>query len=603
MFTSNDVSFIRADESGHIYYYVATTPHFVVNNDTPDIQFKVFRMSGSSSEQYFAQLQMQTELYCDEQTARRAAKANPDIPDDALLQPLQILSSTATLGLPGLISPQAQPTALGNQQRCVLQAGFSKTSDIELLTSLLRAPDNCPISIIYKLTYLQTLPPSQFELKADWDKVYHYLKTNIGFNALIFSVDIERVSKELISNKSVEIKTRNTNPEGYITQAAQELSQILLTEFFSAEQPEIKDKSSEKLGFYLLQVSIESIEKRSLSAQLTETSVVQRAIFPQAFFSQLIRSSHYDANQIISQKDVHDDFFATRTVEASLVTECLDPNISLIHLQLTYGTNLQSYVFTPTDLTSKKFKAPSIVDPKTGKMEWTVSYCFTVHFNQAIGGRFAISSQTMTTELNQIFLETSSLYSQFLFNINVLPSFNWDWYSNVITTIGYAPLSDLNSVQSRAFQLTKTDQTAQYQVMLPDPSQYQFMVSKNYTVTENSPHISATTPAPANLDIIVSTPVFAQRTLLISASVNWQKLHQILVIAHYQYDSDTPEHTLQQRLLFTPQETAPQTFSADQPNPALRTVQLTVLVTDQQRNTQSHTTSTDLDLFDLVTLT
>jgi hypothetical protein len=594
------VNFIRAEEDGHLFYYVAARPSFAVNNNTPDIQFEVFRLSTSTSDQYVAQLQIQCELNSSLQAAHAAAKANPNIPNDALLQPLQPLSSTATLGLPGIIQQTApQPTALGNQQLCVLQAGFDTTPEIEQLTSFLRTPNSCPISIIYKLTYLQTLPPAQFELTANWSQVYQYLKTNIGFNALIFSIDIEHVTETLLSHKIVEIKTRDTNPNGYITLAGQELAQILLTEFFTPALPKINVNSAQQLGFYLQEVSIESVEKRSLSAQLNETSVVQRSIFPQALFSQLIGESHYDSDKVIRQTSVHDDFFSHRTVAISLLTEHLDPGIALVQLNMTYGDTCTSLLFTPSDLASKHFRAPSKINPKTGKMIWPVSYQFTVHFSQAVGGSFSIESARMETDLNQVYLDVASLYTHYLFQISAVPTFNWTWYNNVVVTISYAPLNNPEAIQSRAFQLTQEHQADQYEVLISDPSQYQFSVIKNYTAKDNSPHLSASLETPANQNVFLYSPTYAQRTLIITATMDWPNIKQTLVIARYYYDKSNPELALQQRLLFTAQTTESQIFSADQLDPELRTVELTVFITDLQDKTQQYTRSTDQNQINL----
>lgn len=304
-----DICFIRADPDRPVYYYCAAAPSVqVAAGNQPDVQLQIFRNLNQPDDLYYATLSLQTQLASSPEAAQRAADASPDIPRDAILLPLQAIACSATLNIPDLIPGQTSKTSLSDQQYCYLSAKLDNDDDILLLASLMRTPASTPIAVSYKIDYLQQLPPATFELEANWDQVYRYLQRSIGFNLLIFSVGIEQTSAQLISEKIVTVKVRDTDPDGHMAQAAAELTQILTSQFFTPVIANEPQQTSPKAGFYLQQVSVENIDQRRLSGKISETTVVQRSLYPQALFAQLVNGTDYQADRAIVKRDLQDDF-------------------------------------------------------------------------------------------------------------------------------------------------------------------------------------------------------------------------------------------------------------------------------------------------------
>ncbi|MGO2367410.1 MAG: hypothetical protein ACTH6H_02335 [Serratia sp. (in: enterobacteria)] len=576
-----NICFIRADPDRPIYYYCAAAPGIsVIDGNQPAVQLQIFRNSSQPATVYYAMLSLQTQLTSSLEAAQAAAAASSEMPRDAILLPLQAIACSATLDIPGFVAGQTSKTSLSDQQNCYLLAKLPAEADIALLASLMATPATAPIAISYKIDYLQQLPPATFELEARWDQVYQFLQESVGFNLLIFSVDIEETSSRLISEKVVTIKVRDTDPDGHFAQAAAELTQILTSEFFTPVFAEVPQQAKPKAGFYLQRLSVEDIDQRRLSGKLSETTVVKRSLYPQALFAELVAGTDYQADRVISQRDLQDDFFAHREVRIHLLSDELDANVQLVTARLRYGKDNKQFTFRKDDIEPKTFRSPSITDPKTGKMLWPVDYDFTVYLNQAVGGVRSVNSGPLHTELNDVYLDIESLYGRYDFVIKAASQFDWRWYQSVLVTLRCRHMKLPASSLSKSFQISETSQQHDYPVMLPNPDLYLFEVFKEYSCAANSPHIPAVLSEPTSQDVYLFSRLYHQRVLTLSANMDWQQVEMVLVSASYAYlpgDDDI----LQQVFQFTESDAAPQRFSADQIDPLRLSVDLEIWFTYQ----------------------
>lgn len=576
-----NICFIRADPDRPIYYYCAAAPGIsVIDGNQPAVQLQIFRNSSQPATVYYAMLSLQTQLTSSLEAAQAAAAASSEMPRDAILLPLQAIACSATLDIPGFVAGQTSKTSLSDQQNCYLLAKLPAEADIALLASLMATPATAPIAISYKIDYLQQLPPATFELEARWDQVYQFLQESVGFNLLIFSVDIEETSSRLISEKVVTIKVRDTDPDGHFAQAAAELTQILTSEFFTPVFAEVPQQAKPKAGFYLQRLSVEDIDQRRLSGKLSETTVVKRSLYPQALFAELVAGTDYQADRVISQRDLQDDFFAHREVRIHLLSDELDANVQLVTVRLRYGKDNKQFTFRKDDIEPKTFRSPSITDPKTGKMLWPVDYDFTVYLNQAVGGVRSVNSGPLHTELNDVYLDIESLYGRYDFVIKAASQFDWRWYQSVLVTLRCRHMKLPASSLSKSFQISETSQQHDYPVMLPNPDLYLFEVIKEYSCAANSPHIPAVLSEPTSQDVYLFSRLYHQRVLTLSADMDWQQVEMVLVSASYAYlpgDDDI----LQQVFQFTESDAAPQRFSADQIDPLRLSVDLEIWFTYQ----------------------
>lgn len=575
-----DICFIRADPDRPLYFYCAAAPVIrVTDSNQPAVQLQIFRNDHDPETVYYATLSLQTLLVSSHEAAEAAANASPDIPRDAVLMPLQAIACSATLDIPGLIASQTSKTALNDEQNCYLFARLSAPDDIALLATLMATPATTPVAVSYKIDYLQQLPPSTFELEARWDRVYQFLQQSFGFSLLIFSVDIEETSARLISEKVVTIKVRDTDPNSHIKQAGAELTQILLSEFFTPAFGDVPAQSKPKAGFYLQRLDVKDIEQRRLSGRLSETTVVRRSLYPQALFPELVKGTDYRPENVIIESDLQDDFFAHRVVHINLLTSDLDSNIQLVVARLRYGENSQPFTFRQGDIQPKTFRMPSLLDPKTGKMLWPVEYDFTVYFNQAFGGITSVSSGSLQTEMDAIYLDLDSVYGRYDFAIKAASQFDWGWYQSVLVTLRCRHRLLPASSVSKRFQLSEASPQADYPVMLPNPDLYLFDVTKEYSSAVNSPHLPAVLNEPTSQDIALFSTLYPQRVVTISATLAWEDVEQAIVSASYPWSPTDSDATLQQIFTFTESGPTLQRFSADQPDPARLTVNLEIWLT------------------------
>lgn len=601
-----NICFIRADPDRPIYYYCAAAPSIsVIDGNQPAVQLQIFRNSSQPATVYYAMLSLQTQLASSYEAAQAAAAASPEMPRDAILMPLQAIACSATLDIPGFVAGQTSKTSLSDQQNCYLLAKLPPEADIALLASLMATPATAPIAISYKIDYLQQLPPATFELEARWDQVYQFLQESFGFNLLIFSVDIEETSSRLISEKVVTIKVRDTDPDGHLAQAAAELTQILISEFFTPVFADVPQQAKPKPGFYLQRLSVEDIDQRRLSGKLSETTVVKRSLYPQALFAELVAGTDYQADRVIGQSDLQDDFFAHREVRVHLLSDEWDANVQLVTVRLRYGKDNKQFTFRKDDTGPKTFRSPSITDPKTGKMLWPVEYDFTVYLNQAVGGVRTVNSGPLPTELNDVYLDIESLYGRYDFVIKAASQFDWRWYQSVLVTLRCRHMKLPASSLSKSFQISETSQQHNYPVMLPNPDLYLFEVTKEYSCAANSPHIPAVLSEPTSQDVYLFSSLYHQRVLTLSADMDWQQVEMVLVSASYAYlpgDDDI----LQQVFQFTESDAAPQRFSADQIDPQRLSVELEIWFTyqpgrqgDKPEYVQTSTVQDDIDIANL----
>ncbi|SLM62580.1 MULTISPECIES: hypothetical protein [Dickeya] len=596
--SKQDICFINASLGSHVYYYCAAAPEIVTRDNQPCVQYQVFR-NNAQPDQYYAILSLQTQLLTSLTDAQYAAHHDTDIPADATLLPLPVMASTATLSIPGIMNANIHNTSLGNSQFCYMMVSLTQAQDIERLAALLKTPQAVPIAVSYKIDYLQQLPPSTFELNAQWQRVYDYLKTNVGFNALIFSVDIEHISETLLEQRLVTIQSTDIDPQSHVKEAGLELTQILMANFFTPVFGKVNTGAEPRFGFYLQQVSIEDIEQRTLSARIAQTSVVRRSFYPQALFTGLIGNSHYSAETVISYHTLADEFFACRTVNAQLLTPQLDANIKFVVLNLTYGTTTQSLVFSASKSGPQKFIAPSMIDPVTKRMVWPVEYSFTLNFNHPIGGVTNVTSAKMTTAMTELYLDVESLYSRYRFMIHAAKDFDWQWYSAIFVKIVCYQINHVDNHIAKSLLINRDNPSCEYELMLPEPEGYQFEVFKEYSVADNAAHIAAKIHEPTSQDITLFSRLYKQRQLLIVAGFNWEEIDQVIVTARY---LASPSQTLKQDFSFSMGSPADALFSADQPDAEVTSVDLDILIVDKQGQVHPKNISTDADSIDIANL-
>jgi hypothetical protein len=601
----DNVFFINSPNKG-VFYYTSAFPCAVNNeNKAPNISYNVYQNNSENTQKYYATLSVGAELPISLALAKKAANNNSNIPSNAILVPLQVISSKATLSISGINQSCRITASLGNNNLSVTQLSFTDKNQIEILDALLKKPETAPIAIIYQQDYLLQVPPSSFELQADWTSVYTYIEKKFGFNIILFSLDITNISKSLIEDKTVVIIVKNTSPESHIEEAGKELSNILLAEFF---QPVLSNKvpvdNKPSFGFIVnKKISLVENNNRTLSARIDSTTVVKRSVFPQSLFAQLVENSHYDADKVITKKNIDDNFFTKRKVKISLLNPALEPGISLVTVVLKYNGQTKTFSFDEDNLTDKIFSVDSEIKGSSGSIVWPVDYSYTLYFTESMNGISQVSTESRSTTLEQIFIDVNSLYQRYVFNIKTVNSFNWDWYKSVIVTIDSGTEQQPNHNFSQTYLFDEKTNTKKLTLSLPKPEQFSFSTKFKYIVNDNSPHLPAVMTQPSAQDTYLYSMIYQQRKLLLKANYDWTKFKQVL--AHLSYNCHKQDATkplkLMQNLTFDKKNTV-QLFSADQLYPDVKSIDISLIITDQYNKviTKYYTTTEDqLELTDI----
>ncbi|NIF22880.1 hypothetical protein [Candidatus Pantoea multigeneris] len=597
---SEDVLFIAANEQRTLFYYCAEKPKIKTNAaNQPEIALNIYRNSQQQETVFYAMLSLQCQLECTLQQAQAAA-ALLDIPADAILLPLQATDCHATLDISGFLEPKIFQAVQNSAQYCYMAVKFPQASDIEIFSALLADPATTPLAVSYKIDYLQQLPPSIFELQAEWQQVYEYLEQHVGFNLLFFKTDIENISSRLITEQKVVIKTRIVDPDTVIEQAGKELTQILLAEFFSPVFSEPTAQSPDRIGFYLQKTVQHDYSHRQLSARLEEYSAVKRSIYPQALLAEMVAGSDYQPNKVIRKQEIHDDFFTQRKVTFHLLDSELDSNILLLLVNITYGEIHQNVYFTAEDSLSKTFSAPAIIDEETGRTYWPVQYSFTLYFQSAIAGISQIHSDVYTTTLEEAWIDAASLYSRYNFTLLAEPDFNWQWYEKITLELTCVASNEEQKSTGNSLILTSQQPEAGWSVLLPGIDNFQFNLAARYQRAAGLPHLPATVSYPIGQQAILSSRLYPQRCLLVSASADWQKISQILAVVQFPYAGDSSP-VLKQTMQFTRLQPDAQLFSADQPDPQHVKITLMVIISylDAEQPTETYPLCTVADTIDI----
>jgi len=530
-----NIYFLRSAIEPWLYYFSAAYPKIVSNGEGPEVSLNIYRFG---EEKFFASLNLCVHLPADIESAEAAAQSDTSIPDDAILLPLQFIKSEMTVAAPGMFR-ETFSADTNNQNYCISSISLSDKDKIMKLDALLRKPESAPIIVGYKLDFRKALPPSEFQLTADWSQVYDYLQKNIGFNLVIFSVEIEDISSKLLAEKivKIEIKARDKDESDYFERAALSLGNILLTEFMNFNVPVAKDHDSGTkplLGFSLKKVSIRDIQDRKLSARMVENTVVRRSIYLQTTFKSLVSNTGYDGSKVIHQNEVKDVFFEKRKLTAHLLNESLLDAVKYIALHIKYGSSIEKMVFKSGQTQPQSIEMDMFIDPVSKEANRDLSYSFQVFFKNSVAGITVVKSENFVSSSDHIYLNISSCISKVEFDIKTVSQFNWDWYQSVVVTLKGEAKGGQNQFEE-ILLLTKNVDRITKVIDLPHPDKFEYIANFNYTSANNSPHVNTEVIRPVKQHVMAFRQIYPQKKFTIETAFDWSVLEEVKVYVSYEY--------------------------------------------------------------------
>lgn len=576
------------------YYYIAAGPTVAIDEAAgrrPRMQLDIYRNKEEVS--FYALLQFTAELFVSREVAVAAAQEQ-GLEYDTLL-PIQPLGAALTVTLPKLLEPVTLPAAIGGKNVAIFSTSLQDPIKIQLLETLLADPNSTPIGLSYQINYLTTMPPSKFQITAEYEQVYSYLKEAFGFDFLVVQANFENIYSELEGKQIVKVEIVEGSGDWH-KQINTELTNMILTSFFDPIYEVPSDPvDSPKFGFYLRKTIVEDQKFGSLSAKIAETAVVQRSVFPQNTFSEFVAGSDYQVDKVIHKYDIKDDFFKDREMLIHLVDEGIAEGISSVNVHLKYGTDEKQIIFTKEDLKPKLYKTKAILDPG-GKMIWPVSYYFEVNFVQPGLEVSQVSSAEMVTEGTQLYLNLDSLLANYHFDIKPFPNFNWEWFTSVQAKL--IAFNNANDQLEKIFKVYPPGHTTfQHSWLLPysDKDQFRFKTEYTYEPKSNR-HLPGPIERPVNQLVMVPIAAFPQRQLTIEQNYDWEYLDQVILTVFFQYCENATS-----KQAFTFENDSPKSvfFSADQPDTNYKTIQLKVEAIPKKGPITPYNYNTKADFFEL----
>ncbi|MEL6638398.1 MAG: hypothetical protein AAFW73_21765 [Bacteroidota bacterium] len=579
------------------FYYLAAGPQVaLIDGDPkrPRVRMDVYRKREEAA--FYAKFQFMAELYVSPERAEAAARAEGLQYD--LLLPLQATAADLTVTLPGFVEPVVLPAAIGARNVAIFNMGLENVDQIQLLEALLRSPEGTPIGLSYQIDYLTTMPPSRFEISAEYERVYDYLKESFGFDLLVVRTDFTNIYSELRTRQIVTVKI--VAGSGNLDQQINtELTNMILTSFF--EPVYLMEEEGEDLlsgfGFYLKRTIIEGQKFGSLSAKIEETAVVKRSVFPNSTYDQFVANSDYRDVKVVYHHEEENDFFKDREILIHLLDENLAEDIVGITVRLRYdGGEATQIVFTQDDLKPKRYKVKAKLNNQQ-RMIWPVSYHYTIDYIGQDGKAAKIDSPERITESTELYLNIDAVLTNYHFRGEVFPTFDWNWFSSV--RVKLAAHNQANPPIEATFFVDQSHPTFQHHWLLrySEEDPYRFKADYTFSNVDNR-HLPGPAELPVNQLVLVPLAAYPQRQLTIVQDYDWTLVGQVILNVHYTNRTD-PEHQATED--FVLEDQAPQSvfFTADQPERDLRAVDLDVLIIYKDATSITESYRTDADLFTL----
>lgn len=580
------------------FYYLPMMPHLTTVTDSSGKlvpQMQLIEYTGAAGTGGF--INFDVNLGIDSDTLADVAqelKRQAKLTDNPRLSPVTFVDGTVRLLILGAQSPDpsAPPAPAGaatttgqpdgprfvvkiqNASKPALfgdnQATFSVQLDQYGATVLEQAlqGEMAPIAVIYSLDFIGLRPAFNVHVHVDWDRVHKYVDDHFSGGFLFFSADIDKAVDKLIESRVITIEIDTFVPDGTASKdvsgdrdrAVAQVYDMIKDTFF---QPSMPPQGGSDLagdieaartisnlisggGVALCSkksLDITQVDKKTLDANFSERSAIQRTIYPQGHLSGLfdtLKKTGTDLSRFIIKVDLDNPWFQRRKLNITTKADFDADGIASIDVNLSYNGLVKSATLT-------KEAAQAAVDWSSiitnGQMMRPVTYTYTVNFRGDIDSaqrpsQLSIQESTVLGDVLDI-EPRADLYA-----ISVIPiradNVPWDRYPNVEIECRYADEKNSLKQQASAMLTAQAPETS-WALFLCDRTKRAFDYRLTYALSTGGTKVMPwTTTDDGKVDI--GDPYPAKVTLTILAAVDWTAATQVLVYVAYPSKENPTAH-------------------------------------------------------------
>lgn len=570
----NGISFFQDSEDPSVYYYSPPSPRLAIktiaDEQVPQINLYAYRGVNNNG----GYLTLETDL----QVSQEVLDVAKTQLSGATFLPFPLVDGDATMNVIG--HSQQQNISLMGDNTAIFNQSLDQQQS-EFLAGALKYPCSVPLAVVYNLDFVAMRPASKYNLEAQWDEVQTYLRKTYSIGFFFLSATISKISETLISNKTVKI-TGTVNNET-MTEATTQLTSMLLSTFFKPVFEPIaqgqKESTAPLFGFRFEQVDIKQLDRRYLSFNMQENSVVRLKKQISGTIAAM-GCEQIIADQCIKYIDLSSPFFMNRKLSVGSGIDFAKNQINYIVVTCQYGNSgdARKQLILNAETPILQFSWPSIIQDNT--MQRQVTYRYDIYFEQSVtelqNRPDKITSDKLSTDWDYMQIIPAQYYSLFPLSVLSLASLQWLWYKRIELVVKYYYVVNKQQYNViKNIKLTAEKNHLNWGMFIPTGQASDFDYCLYYMVTEGLPHNPLKTVwQPGNDRVLVTNAYSHQRTAYLLPEYQWDKLSDvknIKVTVSYKYNG-ADSNALQQIFTFDKDNTEQQTFSADQQDLNYQTV-------------------------------
>jgi hypothetical protein len=454
-----------------------------------------------------------------------------------------------------------------------------------------------PIGVVYSLDYLGLRPAYSIRLHMDWDRVFKHMEEHFGFDALFFSVDIDKAIDELIEKRAIVFEVDTFVSEGEDTksiissrdQAEAEVRDMITNTFFESslapdkESKDGWDKAEHLMGFLLTggastlgcfsykKLDYTRIDKKVLNVAMNERTTVKRTIYPQGHLSGLFRpllQKGINLGNFILKVDLDDPWFKRRKVKVISRANFDEDSIGSLNVTLRYGDNPQNVILEPRHDRDEVQWGSNLAG---GAMQWDVKSSYKVNFKGVEGAErpILLESPEKVVSVENFEVDPRELYSVVQVPIVAL-NFPWDRYPFVEIQTRYT--DEENGIRMNdTFLFDDKKHEMMWKMFVRNPQRTQFAYKLIYrAANQKDVEMAWVETDEERITIRDPYPPNQRRTLTVVPNLHWADFGRAFV--DVSYDDPDNKVSAQQSFDFAENDAAPKTFTVDLVNPDLRVV-------------------------------
>jgi hypothetical protein len=238
------------------------------------------------------------------------------------------------------------------------------------------------ISVVYTLKFDALRPAFKFKVKADWERIYHFLEESYKLDLWFFSYEDTNIIEQLEEKSLVSFEEviYEEGAKGEVRELRKQLQKFILEKFFEPVLS-VGDPAHNQVpglvqdilratvvvptvGYKRVEVTQE--ERKAFSFDVSQTTAIEQVIYPQAHLTTLIPPEELSSyvQEINTDQDL---FFRQLNVECSLGGADFNKHkIAWVHPFIRYGDRPQEGTDETFDKMEGRMKFTTWLQPSHG---------------------------------------------------------------------------------------------------------------------------------------------------------------------------------------------------------------------------------------------